>query len=83
MYTLLRKLKSQAGCLWGWAFFYDDVFDPILGRTTRLSAGGSNIAFCFIPLIDMTRFQRIRPFAVGVSVAALFQIHVFLVFYWF
>ncbi|WP_051661481.1 hypothetical protein [Enterococcus gallinarum] len=33
--------------------------------------------FCFIPLIDMTRFQRIRPFAVGVSVAALFQIHVF------
>ena len=47
------------------------------------SAWGSNIAFCFIPLIDMTRFQRIRPFAVGVSVAALFQIHVFLVFYWF
>ncbi len=63
----------------GWAFFLlRRIRSKYGGRTRRLfGLGAAILPFCFIPLIDMTRFQRIRPFAVGVSVAALFQIHVF------
>ena len=78
MYTLLRKLKVSGWLSVGMGILFMTTYSiQYWVERQGFSAWGSNIAFCFIPLIDMTRFQRIRPFAVGVSVAALFQIHVF------
>lgn len=79
MYTLLRKLKVSGWLSVGMGILFMTTYSiQYWVERQGFSAWGAVILpFCFIPLIDMTRFQRIRPFAVGVSVAALFQIHVF------
>ena len=85
MYTLLRKLKVSGWLSVGMGILFMTTYSIQywVERQGFSAWGAAILPFCFIPLIDMTRFQRIRPFAVGVSVAALFRIHVFLVFYWF
>ena len=79
MYTLLRQLKVSGWLSVGMGILFMTTYSIQywVERQGFSAWGAAILPFCFIPLIDMTRFQRIRPFAVGVSVAALFQIHVF------
>jgi hypothetical protein len=79
MYTLLRKLNVSGWLSVGMGILFMTTYSIQywVERQGFSAWGAAILPFCLIPLIDMTRFQRIRPFAVGVSVAALFQIHVF------
>jgi hypothetical protein len=79
MYTLLRKLNVSGWLSVGMGILFMTTYSIQywVERQGFSAWGAAILPFCLIPLIDMTRFHRIRPFAVGVSVAALFQIHVF------
>jgi hypothetical protein len=77
MYTLLRKLKVSGwlSVSMGVLFMTTYSIQYWIERQGFSAWGAAVLPFCLIPLIDMV--QRIRPLAVGVSVATLFQIHVF------
>jgi hypothetical protein len=79
MYTLLRKLNVSGWLSVGMGILFMTTYSIQywVERQGFSAWGAAILPFCLIPLIDMMRFHRIRPFAVGVSVAALFQIHVF------
>ncbi|WP_461198987.1 hypothetical protein [Enterococcus sp. N249-2] len=79
MYGLLRHLKVNGWLATAMGIFYMSTYSIQywIERQGFSAWGAAVLPLCLIPLIALGQEKRLRPFAVGVSVAVLFQIHVF------
>lgn len=79
MFGLLRKLKVNGWLATAMGIFYMSTYSIQywIERQGFSAWGAAVLPLCLIPLIALGQEKKLRPFAVGVSVAVLFQIHVF------
>ncbi|WP_086273189.1 hypothetical protein [Candidatus Enterococcus testudinis] len=79
MFGLLRKLNVNGWLATAMGVFYMSTYSVQywIERQGFSAWGAAVLPLCLIPLIALGQEKKLRPFAVGVSVAVLFQIHVF------
>lgn len=79
MFGLLKKLRVNGWLSVGMSVLFMATYSVQywIERQGFSAWGAAVLPLCLIPLIALGEHKRLRPFAVGVSVAVLFQIHVF------
>lgn len=79
MFGLLKKLRVNGWLSVGMSILFMATYSVQywIERQGFSAWGAAVLPLCLIPLIALGEHKRLRPFAVGVSVAVLFQIHVF------